>query len=196
MARAAAAALILLLLAAPAWGQVDSTSRPPAGGAPGIGVDSHGGGVVDPTKNVLDLVLAAVKRLDDLAAEWTRRQDDLRDRESRYQSAMRDGETRRIDQLAAQKQAFDFELARILKANSDSASLLLATQLAEVKRDLSERTAKLEQFRWESGGQNSGRGDAWALMVVAGTFLLLLAGAVIALVTLLKQRQQPAKGEG
>jgi len=34
---------------------------------PGLGVDSAGGPVVDPTKNVLDLVEAAVKRIDDMA---------------------------------------------------------------------------------------------------------------------------------
>jgi hypothetical protein len=32
----------------------------------GLGVDAHGGPVIDPTKNVLDLVEAAVKRLDDM----------------------------------------------------------------------------------------------------------------------------------
>lgn len=34
----------------------------------GLGVDIHGGPVVDPTKNVLDLVTAAVTRLDDMTA--------------------------------------------------------------------------------------------------------------------------------
>jgi hypothetical protein len=33
---------------------------------PGIAVDSRGGGVIDPTKNVLDLVEAAIRRQDDL----------------------------------------------------------------------------------------------------------------------------------
>jgi len=35
-------------------------------GVSGMGVDAHGGPVIDPTKNVLDLVEAAVKRLDDM----------------------------------------------------------------------------------------------------------------------------------
>ena len=35
--------------------------------APGIGVDSHGGAVVDPTANVIALTDAAVKRIDDMA---------------------------------------------------------------------------------------------------------------------------------
>jgi hypothetical protein len=37
-------------------------------GKPGIGVDAKGGQVIDPTKNVLDLVQAAIQRQDDLRA--------------------------------------------------------------------------------------------------------------------------------
>lgn len=40
---------------------------------PGMGVDSTGGPVVDPTANVLDLVQAANRRQDDLRAETTNR---------------------------------------------------------------------------------------------------------------------------
>jgi hypothetical protein len=100
---------------------------------------------IDPTKNVLDLVQAAIKRQDDL----------------------RDAETRRLNELAAQKLMFDLELAKVLRANQDAASTLLATQLKEVKNDLSDRTAKLEQFRWESGGQRS-------LILASGTLISIL----------------------
>ena len=132
----------------------------------GIGVDSRGGAVVDPTKNVLDLVEAAI-----------RRQDDLRLLEGRFQNAMRDSETRRINELASQKQLFDLELARVLRSNVDAASLLLATQLKEVKNDLSDRTAKLEQFRWESGGRGAGQ-DAVIAWLVAGVMFLIAAGSL------------------
>jgi hypothetical protein len=104
------------------------------------------GPTVDPTKNVLDLVQAAIKRQDDL----------------------RDAETRRVNELAAQKQTFDLELAKVLRANQDAASTLLATQLKEVKNDLSDRTAKLEQFRWETGGKGVGLSSAagWVLSFI------------------------------
>jgi len=98
----------------------------------------------------------------------------LRDADTRRINELRDAETRRINELAAQKQIFDLELARVIRANVDSSALLLATQLKEVKNDLSDRTAKLEQFRWESGGAGTGRSD------VAGwvnTLLLLLIAA-------------------
>jgi len=35
-------------------------------GRPGVAIDSRGGAVIDPTRNVLDLVTAAIKRQDDL----------------------------------------------------------------------------------------------------------------------------------
>jgi hypothetical protein len=45
---------------------------------PGQTVDIKGNQAIDPTKNVLDLVLAAVKRLDDIMELSLKRQDDLR----------------------------------------------------------------------------------------------------------------------
>jgi hypothetical protein len=118
------------------------TRHPPTG--IGLGVDRTGGPVIDPTENVLALV--------DVQKQHQREKDEL---DRRYQDAMREAETRRINELAAQKQTFDLELAKVLRANQDAASTLLATQLKEVKNDLSDRTAKLEQFRWETGGKTS-----------------------------------------
>jgi len=129
---------------------------------PGIGVDSRGGQVIDPTKNVLDLVEAGRQA----AAE-------LRDADLKYEDAMREAETRRINELAAQKLMFDLELAKVLRANQDAASTLLATQLKEVKNDLSDRTAKLEQFRWESGGKFSGANALWGYIIgLAGALMI------------------------
>jgi len=124
---------------------------------PGIGIDSFGGQVIDPTKNVLDLVQAAIQRQDDLRAAETRRVNEKIE-----------AETRRNNELATQKQTFDLELAKVLRANQDAASTLLATQLKEVKNDLSDRTAKLEQFRWETGGRGMGMNAlfGWAIAVL------------------------------
>lgn len=108
-----------------------------------VGVGS-GAAAVDPSKNVLDSLLAAVTRLNDLLAAGFRRQDDLRD-----------AETRRVDQLAAQKQVFDLELARGIRANADANALLLATQVRELKTDTSDRITKLEQFANEQRGRSS-----------------------------------------
>ena len=75
---------------------------------------------------------------------------------------------------------FDLEIAKILRTNQDAASTLLATQLKEVKNDLSDRTAKLEQFRWESGGKYAGAG-ALGGFIVGGLGLLLAIGTFFSL---------------
>lgn len=138
-------------------------TRRPSGKAPesgaGMGVDAFGGPAIDPTENVLALVDAESKH-----------RDELRTADNKYQDGMREAETRRVNELAAQKQTFDLELAKVLRANQDAASTLLATQLKEVKNDLSDRTAKLEQFRWETGGKTTGRSDVWGYIVGAASF--------------------------
>jgi len=134
-------------------------------GSTGIGVDASGGPVIDPTENVLALVDVEKKHQQDLRAADTLRQDDLRD-----------AETRRINELATQKQTFDLELAKVLRANQDAAAMLLATSLKEVKNDLSDRTAKLEQFRWETGGKGLGLNAAIGYLLS-----VVMAGIAIAM---------------
>jgi VIT1/CCC1 family predicted Fe2+/Mn2+ transporter len=75
---------------------------------PGAGVDASGNPVLDPTKNVLDLVEAAVVRLNDLReADLEHRKElDLERREHRLevrglQKDLRDAETARIDAIRA-----------------------------------------------------------------------------------------------
>ena len=122
--------------------------------------------VIDPTKNVLDLVEFERKHRDEL------RSTDL--------SHMRDllaAETRRVNEKAELERLFNLEMAKVLRANQDAASTLLATQLKEVKNDLSDRTAKLEQFRWESGGKSQGVGLSAG--VVVQTMVSLAAAATV-----------------
>jgi hypothetical protein len=128
----------------------------------GLGVDYKGGAVIDPTKNVLDNFSA----LKEMLAE-------LRSADNNFQNHMREAETRRINELASQKLTFDLELAKILRANQDAAATLLATQLKEVKNDLSDRTAKLEQFRWETGGKS--QGVSIIVVVIATALPILIA---------------------
>jgi len=121
---------------------------------------------IDPTKNVLDT----------LARESIHR-DALREADNRYRDDMRDAETRRVDQLSAQKLMFDLELAKILRANQDAAANLLATQLKEVKNDLSDRMSKQEQFRWESGGKSQGINMIGAIVIGVA---IVISGALAA----------------
>lgn len=99
-----------------------------ASGSQGPAVDQRGDLVVDPTANVLDLVGAAVERLNDLAlalekhvSVLDRRQDDLRidTRETfarevasvrQYEEALRKAETQRLNEVAALDRAYAKEI--------------------------------------------------------------------------------------
>lgn len=137
----------------------------------GVAVDSYGGPAIDPTENVLALVDAE-----------RHHRDELRFADIRFQDSMREAETRRLNELALQKNTFDLEMARVLRANLDAASLLLATQLKEVKTDLQMEIRGLNQFRWESGGKTSGRDDVWKYIfaaAAAGATLTVIANFLL-----------------
>jgi hypothetical protein len=138
------------------------------GQRPGIGVDYKGGPVIDPTKNVLDLVQALKEML-----------SELRNADNTYQNHMREAETRRVNDLASQKDKYDLELAKILRANQDAASTLLATQLKEVKTDLQTELRSLNEFRWQSGGKAMGSRDIVLGIATALTLLIALAALFI-----------------
>jgi hypothetical protein len=122
--------------------------------------------IIDPTKNVLDLV------------EFERKhRDTLRTTDLNHAKELMAAETRRVNERAELERTFNLEMAKVLRANQDAASTLLATQLKEVKNDLSDRTAKLEQFRWETGGKTQGIG--FSAGVVVQIFISLAALATV-----------------
>ncbi len=97
---------------------------------------------IDPTRNVLDLVGAAIQRQDDLRAAETRRITDLADSRRHYET--------------------------VIEGMRNSSLALLATQVKETKDDLSERITKIEVVN----AQNSGRGlginaaAGWVIAIV------------------------------
>jgi hypothetical protein len=133
---------------------------------PGKGIDAQGGPVIDPTKNVLDLAKAESKYQDAMrdASERfmiglretdARFQNAMRDTESRIQNWMRDAQDKRIAEIAAQRQFYETRIADLLRTSGESTSALVSTQLVQIQNTFNERVAKLEQFRWESGGKTS-----------------------------------------
>jgi hypothetical protein len=154
----------------------------PSPSAAGTGVDIYGGPVVDPTKNVLDLVKAESKY-----------QDAMRDATEKLANAKMDAEQRRIDDLAALRLTYDQRIAEDLRVNVKTTSDQLAGQLVKETGSLSAqitalttsftaqlttltsavdrqvsaltsaitpRIADLERFRWEQGGKTSERDPA------------------------------------
>ena len=152
----------------------DTRNQP---GAPGIGIDRLGGPVVDPTKNVADLVdakgksdealrkaeqrfldaqIAATNKVQDIAREAESKfQNFARDAESKLHMARTDAETRRIDQLAETRQEFQNTIRDMLAESVRTTSTLVSTQLVQIQATFDTRVSKLEAQAFTAAGRSS-----------------------------------------
>ena len=139
----------------------------------GIGIDRYGGGVVDPTANVIALVEAETRHAKEIRELENQRQDELREAESRRQDELRIAEQAHQEAMASLKQGSDKQMSDVLtvqvKTTSDLISKQLeketaslanqfqaaAAQLSALITTLSERIGRLEQSRWEVTGKTS-----------------------------------------
>lgn len=110
------------------------------------------GPVVDPTKNVLDLVEAAVKRLDDLFAASTKRLDERID----ALVGRIDAEADKSTALRAQREYYEARIEGLLERQTDKAAGVLADNV----RAALERLAVVEKNQYQTGGQASVRDPA------------------------------------
>lgn len=149
---------------------------------PGVAVDSRGGQVVDPTKNVLDLVRAESAKRDELRTAdrdlFNTRLDALKDQIKAlsdgialFQNAQRDSETRRIDQLAQTRQEFQNTIRDMLAESVRTTSTLVSTQLVQIQATFDTRVSKLEAGAFTQAGKSSVADPAMAesMARLAGT---------------------------
>jgi hypothetical protein len=141
----------------------------PAGinrGRPGIPVDAYGKSTIDPTKNVLDLVRAAIaaqdaardaleKLLNEKVSGLKEMLRIVTDGQVAYQNAQRDAETKRIDQLAQTRQEFMNTIRDMLAKSVDTTSSLVAAQLSQIQATFDTRVTKLEAGAFTQAGKSS-----------------------------------------
>lgn len=148
----------------------------------GVPVDSSGGPTIDPTKNVLDLVEAAVKRIDDILSLSTKRLEEKIDSEkshtrelmqlrSEHIKDLREAEAKRIDAIRAvdvnavtatneRATAQAAVLANQVTTTAETLRNLVATtasatavQLDQLTKLLTDRIAALEKAQYEGQGK-------------------------------------------
>ncbi len=148
-------------------GDSDSDSdRSISRGRPGIPVDAYGKATIDPTKNVLDLVRAAISAQDSardaleklLNEKVQGLKDMLRvvtDAQVAYQNSQRDAETKRIDQLAQTRQEFQNTIRDMLAESVRTTSNLVSTQLVQIQATFDTRVTKLEAGAFTQAGKSS-----------------------------------------
>ncbi len=108
--------------------------------------------VIDPTKNVLDVVNA----------------------ESKFQNAMREAETRRVNELDRQRDRYEARIATMLKESMQTTSTILSTQLTNMQNTYDRRLAELEKFRYESGGKWSGVMALFSIVAAIGSIVAIV----------------------
>ena len=158
--------------------------RQPKAHSVGLGVDAHGGPVIDPTTNVIALTDAANLRQDDLRKAEARRVDELRTAESRrvdeqaalrarYEEKLSVAEAKRIDAIravdvnavavASQRQADQATvLANQVVQSAEALRALVATTAAaqqqasqQITGALSDRITQLEKSSYEGAGKQA-----------------------------------------
>jgi hypothetical protein len=136
----------------------------------GEGVDASGGPVIDPTRNVLDLVAAAIARQDDLRAMESAHLREVMTLRADYDQRLRNAETARINAIravdvgavnraaevaATQAQTLAAQVSTVAEAMrtqvaaaATAASSALAAALEPIQRDI----ADLRRVQYETQG--------------------------------------------
>lgn len=179
------------------------------GGNPGVGVDSHGGAVIDPTANVISLVEAGMRRQDDLRELESSHLRELIAVENRHAEELRVAEAKRIDAIRAvdvqalqQASKVATEQANTLAAQVATSAETLRTTVAAAALQqaaalqtnvapLADAIADLRRSQYELQGQRIQRSDSrnagidGRAMIALGfstvLFVLSVAGFIVAL---------------
>ncbi len=175
-------------------------------GAAGAATDPLGRAVLDPTKNVLDLVEAAIRRQDDLRTAEAAHLRELATLRAEYDAKLRLAESERIDAirsvdvgavnraaevaatqaltLATQVATSAETLRTQVQAAATASTVALAAALEPVQKDI----ADLRRAQYEAQGQKTqvvetqARGGSIGLWVALGfTVLVFLVSTVISL---------------
>lgn len=180
-------------------------------GNQGPSVDSHGEPVVDPTKNVLDLVAAAIQRQDDLREAETHHLNKLMDLDRMYQEKLAAAETHRIDAiravdvdavtraaavsatqaaiLAAQVATSAEAMRNQVAAAATAATAALAAALEPIQKDIADlRRAQYEQQGQKAGADDSTTDRRAGIMVTVGVLSIIVAVLVAAITIIISTR--------
>ena len=172
---------------------------------PGVGVDAQGGAVVDPTKNVLDLVAGEVKRLNDLRELEGKLTDakllhlkEVSEVRASHAKEIRELDVDRLEKIrqvdvTAANTAADRALAAIHalgRAQETAAetqrsvmattATTMATQLEQQMEALISRIAAVEKSIYMGVGSGAGKTAMWGYVAGGVGILLTLVGIGIA----------------
>jgi hypothetical protein len=169
--------------------------------SPGPGVDAAGRPVIDPTKNVLDLVAAETKRQDDLRDMAHRYTEQIASLRAEHANDLRKAESQRIDAIRAVDVAAVSSAAQVgenratalagqVATQADAVRVALAAALEPIQKDI----ADLRRVQYEAAGGRAQTVDSRAgsanigmwigVSIAVASFMLSFAGIAITLLVL------------
>lgn len=174
----------------------------PSPASQGPAVDKRGNEVIDPTRNVLDLVSAAIQRQDDLRGGEAIHIREIVSLRAEYDEKLRDAESKRIDAiravdvgavnraaevattqattLAAQVSTSAETLRGQVAAAANAATIALAAALEPVQKDI----ADLRRAQYEAQGVKIQSTDTRASTSAVVGYIVGGFGVLIAIVSL------------
>lgn len=175
---------------------------------PGPAVDRLGQAVVDPTKNVLDLVAAAMLRQDDLRDAAIGHVKEMAELRAAYDDKLREAETARIDAIravdvgavnraaevsAAQATTLAAQVAtsaETLRTQVAAAATAATVSLSAALIPLQEAIADLRRVQYEAAGQKAQTGESrlnlGAVLGALSVALVLIFGIATLAIALAK----------
>lgn len=161
--------------------KLNKVRAPDATSNPGLAVDAGGNPVIDPTKNVLDLVAASERRMDDLAVAAEKLSSvkheharELIKLNALHSKELREAETKRLDAIRAVDVAAASVIANQVSTSAEALRSLvsttattLAAQTTSSFTQLSDRIAQLERTSYEGSGKAAIADPAMARMLEA-----------------------------
>lgn len=119
----------------------DTLTPPPTPAGPGPAVDVHGQPAIDPTKNVLDLVNAAIKRQDDIREIW----QEASQRELGLRQEMRQREHRDLQELLETRLDGMDRAQALLSETVNRAPTEITREVSHLRGILDERLASVDR---------------------------------------------------
>jgi LPS O-antigen subunit length determinant protein (WzzB/FepE family) len=167
---------------------------------PGEGVDSDGRAVIDPTKNVLDLVKAAVERLNDLReaqekfllSELSGLKTNVDTKFDGIESRLQANEARRIESKEDNQKSLDAALSAAKEAVKEQATTSKETttqqnqtftaQLGGVERSVADLKERLDRGDGRGAGQTDQRSESRSNVGMIAVVLGAIYGLVMTLI--------------
>lgn len=159
---------------------------------PGPGVDASGQAVIDPTRNVLDLVRMSNQRQDDLRIMEARHIREIIEIRNTHDIELRVAEARRIDAIRLVDQASVTRAAEVaseavmtlaaqVPVTADAVRATLAAALHPIISDVQE----LRRVQYEQQGQRAATVEGRGMRTDSRTLLFAILGLIVSIAVLI-----------